>query len=77
MSTNTYICPFHKIEQTGTKRVNFTNDLHNECVNATMERVIKLYKNVIYGCHCQINYTVFDSIMKESSSQPKTNHTLE
>jgi len=59
-----YICPLHKVSQTGTYRPTFEKSLHTAILDASMGNSMRLYKEVIRGCHCQINYKAFDTLVQ-------------
>jgi hypothetical protein len=65
----TYLCPVHKILQTGIYRKSFNDDLHKELLNASISVVMELYKSVKHGCHCQSNYAEFDKLRIKDSKQ--------
>jgi len=67
-----YICPLHKVEQTGIYRPLFLTTLHETLLNASIGTAMSLYKSVVHGCHCQTNYKEFDKIIESStrSSEP-------
>jgi hypothetical protein len=66
---HTYICPVHKVQQTGIYRESFDDDLHEEILNASINTVMELYKIVKHGCHCQSNYAEFDKLRIKDSKQ--------
>ena len=68
-SIQKYICPLHKLEQTGIYRESFDDDLHEEILNASINTVMELYKVVKHGCHCQSNYAEFDKLRIKDSKQ--------
>jgi hypothetical protein len=74
MSEANYLCPLHKVLQTGVYRPKFNTILHLTIVNASMMISQELYRSVKHGCHCTSNYNTFDSIvqkMQETPSDPK------
>ena len=74
MSEATYLCPLHKVLQSGVYRPKFNTILHTTIVNASMMFSQELYRSVKHGCHCTSNYNTFDTIlqkMQEAVSDPK------
>jgi hypothetical protein len=67
--TQTYVCPLHKVEQTGIYRESFDDDLHEEILNASINTAMELYKVVKHGCHCQTNYAEFDKLRIKDPKQ--------
>jgi hypothetical protein len=79
MSEVSYLCPLHKVLQTGVYRPKFNAILHSTIVNASMMISQELYRSVKHGCHCTSNYYAFDSIvqkMQEAVSDPKDSEQL-
>ena len=65
----TYECIYHKVINSGVKRANFYEQVHEALMEIPMGLSMRLYKEVVIGCDCQYNYRAFDLIMKDANSQ--------
>jgi hypothetical protein len=68
---SSYECPVHKVSHPGSKREEFSQEVHNALLELDMSYSMRLYKEVNQMCHCPSNYDAFDAIWKEANG-PKT-----
>ncbi len=66
---STYECIHHKVINSGLKRPNFYEQVHDALMEIPMGLSMRLYKEVVIGCDCQHNYRAFDLIMEDAKKQ--------
>ncbi len=65
----TYECVYHKVINSGKKRQNFSEHIHDLLMEIPMGLSMRLYKEVVIGCDCQHNYRAFDLILEDVKKQ--------
>lgn len=66
---STYECIYHKVINSGVKRTNFYEKVHDALMEIPMGLSMRIYKEVVIGCDCQHNYRAFDLIMEDAKKQ--------
>lgn len=64
---SSYECPVHKLTFPGTKREDFSQQVHNTLLEVDMMVSMRIYKEINQNCHCPSNYSVLDVIQKEGN----------
>ena len=62
---STYECPVHKTVHAGTKRDDFSQQVHNALLEVDMMTSMRIYKEINQSCHCPKNYTAFDALWRD------------